>query len=99
MTAQQSSEKLHFGTDLSVVNLSKTYANSAEERKSWGLILAVGFMEWLIHKSCDSGWRETRALEINKEDCKTLNCAYILKQTKPKSFPVRLYYHCPMKSY
>lgn len=54
MTAQQPSEKLHFGTDLSAVNLREMYANSAKEGKWWGLILAVRFIEWLIHKSRDS---------------------------------------------
>lgn len=51
--------------------------------KGGGLILAVRFIEWWIHKSCDSSWRQTRGLEINKEDWKTLHCVYILKQTKP----------------
>lgn len=70
MTAQQPSEKLHFGTDWSAVNLRETYANSAKERKRWDLILQMGFIKWLIHKSCDSGLRQIRGLEINKEDLK-----------------------------
>lgn len=56
----------------------------------------------MIHKSCDSGWRQIRGLEINKEDWKTLSCVKILKQTyktNQNSFPVRLHYHCLVKSY
>lgn len=62
--------------------------------KGGGLILAVRFIEWWIHKSCDSSWRQTRGLE------NITLCIYIkTNKTNPKSFPVRMHYHCPMRSY